>query len=229
MKESKKKCDLQRCMLCRQSQKHWLPAIDAARKSFQLKKGALLFEEGTPVTGMFFITHGLVKVHKKWGTEKELILRIAKDGDIVGHRGLGNDTIYPVSATVLETTEVCFVPLDFFISTLKVNPELLFKLMMFFAAELKESENRMRNLAHMTVKGRVANALLTLSNKFGLTAEGSIGVQLSRQDFASYTGSTYETFFRVMNELEEEGLVRTAGKQIFLLDTEKLAAYHSGL
>jgi CRP/FNR family transcriptional regulator len=62
--------------------------------------------------------------------------------------------VYPVSGTALEPTDVCFVDLDFFNSTLKVNQELLFALMMFFAAELKESEKRMRNLAHMPVKGR---------------------------------------------------------------------------
>jgi CRP/FNR family transcriptional regulator len=34
--------------------------------------------------------------------------------------------------------------------------------MMFFAEELKVSERRMRNLAHMPVKGRVAQAILSL-------------------------------------------------------------------
>lgn len=222
MKEHKKNCDLHSCVLCRQCQPAWLPAIDAARKHYQYKKGELLFEEGKEVTGMFFITQGLVKVHKQWGEEKELIIRIAGNGDIVGHRGLGNDTIYPVSATALETTDVCYVPLDFFMSTLKTNSELLLELMLFFAAELKESENRMRNLAHMTVKGRVANALLTLQKKFGTSPDGALSIQLSRQDFASYTGSTYETFFRVMNELTEEGMVRVEGKRILLVNAERL-------
>ena len=102
------------------------------------------------MTGMYFINTGLVKVHKHWNNDKELILRIAKNGDIVGHRGLGSDTIYPVSGTALASTDVCYVDLDFFNSTLKVNPDFLYQLMMFFASELKESEKRMRNLAHMS-------------------------------------------------------------------------------
>jgi CRP-like cAMP-binding protein len=225
MKENKTKCDLQSCVLCRQSQPAWLPAIDAARKNYHFKKGEQLFTEGSAVTGMYFITHGLVKVHKQWGEEKELILRIAADGDILGHRGLGTDTIYPVSATALEESDICYVPLDFFMSTLKTNHELTLELLLFFAAELKESEHRMRNLAHMTVKGRVANALLTLQKKFGTQPDGSLSIQLSRQDFASYTGSTYETFFRVMNELAEEGLVRSEGKRIYLLKELGLKEY----
>ena len=48
----------------------------------------MLFTEGNDLKGMYFINKGLVKVHKKWGDDKELILRIARDGDIVGHKGL---------------------------------------------------------------------------------------------------------------------------------------------
>ena len=214
MKQNKKKCDLQSCLLCRQCMKDWLPVVDANRKTYHFKKGELLFREGEDMTGMYFINTGLVKVHKKWSDDKELILRLAKNGDIVGHRGLGTDTIYPVSGTALEPTDVCYVDLDFFISTLKVNPDFLYQLMMFFASELKESEKRMRNLAHMTVKGRIANALLFLKNKFGVTAQGSIDLLLSRQDLASYTGTTYETLFRVMNELSEEKAISVEGKNI---------------
>ena len=174
---------------------------------------------------MYFIDKGLVKVHKKWGDDKELILRIARDGDIVGHRGLGADLNYPVSGTALEPTDICFVDLDFFNSTLRINQDLLFRLMMFFAAELKESEKRMRNLAHMTVKGRIANALLFLKNKFGVTTEGSIDLLLSRQDLASYTGTTYETLFRVMNELAGENAISMNGKSIAVISEDILLHY----
>jgi len=171
---------------------------------------------------MYFIYTGLVKVHKKWSEDKELILRFAKQGAIVGHRGLGKDTIYPVSATALAATDVCFIDLDFFIATLKVNPEYLFELMMFFAAELKESEKKMRNLAHMNSKGRICQSLLTLQDKFGINENGSINIDVSRQDLASYSGTTYETLFKMLNELAEENILKFDNKKISILDYNKL-------
>jgi CRP/FNR family transcriptional regulator len=212
-------------MLCRQCLKERLPAIDVNRKSLHFKKGELVFREGETLTGMYFIETGLVKVHKKWGADKELIVRIAKDGDIVGHRGLGTDTIYPVSATALEAADICFIELEFFNSTLKVNPGFLYQLMLFFAAELKESEKRMRNLAHMTVKGRIANALLFLEQKFSSNADGFINLVLSRQDLASYTGTTYETLFRTLNELVAEAAIKSDGKKIAVLRKDLLLEY----
>ena len=225
MKQNRKKCDLRSCLLCTQCLTDWLPAIDSHRQSLHFKKNAILFGEGKEVKGMFFIEKGLVKVHKKWGTEKELILRIAKSGDIVGHRGLGSDLVYPVSATALEPTDVCFISLEFFNQTLKVNHDFLYQLLMFFAAELKESERRMRNLAHMPVKSRVAGALLTLRKKFGVDSAGNINISLSRQDLASYIGATYETIFRFINELANEGAILVQGKNIAIVSEEMLRGY----
>ena len=227
MKPNKKGCDLKSCFLCRLCTKEWLPAIDVHRKSFHVNKGELLFAEGAELTGIYFIYKGTFKVHKKWTDDKELIVRLAKSGAILGHRGLGNDAYYPVSATALEASEVCFIDLNFFEATMKVNYQFLYELMMFFAGELKESEKKMRNLAHMPVKGRIALALLSLKTKFGVNGEGFIDITMSRQDLASYTGTTYETVFRIMNELVQEGSVVLSGKNVSITDMEKLNA-HAG-
>jgi CRP-like cAMP-binding protein len=212
MRKNKNDCDLKSCILCKQCLPEWLPAMESNRKNFNFRKGDLLFSEGEPVKGMFFLYSGKVKVHKKWGDDKELIVRLAKKGDIVGHRGIGGDTYYPVSATALESVTVCFIDLDFFQSTLKVNQGFLYELMMFYARELKESENNMRNLAHMPVKNRVANILLQLQSKFGKNSEGYIDISLSKQDLCSIAGAAYETVFRVVKELKDEEILDEDGK-----------------
>jgi CRP/FNR family transcriptional regulator len=211
--------------MCKTSLKEWLPAIDSNRKRYQLKKGELLFKEGDKVTGIYFVYTGTVKVHKQWGNDKELIVRFAKKGDIVGHRGLGTNTVFPISATALEPVTACFIELDFFNTTLRINEEFLFRLMLFFADELQESERKMRNLAHMSVKGRVAQALITLKEKFGFTKEGFINIVLSRQDLASYAGTTYETVFRIINELIQDESIKISGKHISIVNFEKLQDY----
>jgi CRP-like cAMP-binding protein len=221
MKKSKTVCDLQSCFFCRLCLKEWLPAIDGNRQNFHFRKGETLFAEGDEVTGIYFVYSGKVKVHKKWG-DKELIVRFANQGAVVGHRGLGNNSIYPVSATAIEPVTVCFIDLHFFLTTLRVNHEFTFQLMMFFAEELQVSERKMRNLAHMPVKGRVAQALLTLQERFGVTGEGFIDIVLSRQDLASFAGTTYETVFRIMNELIQDNIISVSAKNIQIINTEKL-------
>jgi CRP-like cAMP-binding protein len=215
-------CDLNSCFLCRSCLADWLPAVGAHKKNIEVKKGQLLFKEGDPVTGIYFVYKGNLKVHKKWDKEKELILRFAKSGDIVGHLGLGNHTTYPVSATAIDNVTVCYVDMPFFESTLNVNHQLAIKMMRFFANELQESEKRMRNLAHMSVKGRVAQALISLKNQFGLNEQGFVDIELTRQDLASFTGAVYESLFRTINDFTEKDLINITGKNIAIKNEEML-------
>jgi CRP/FNR family transcriptional regulator len=225
MKKRNHSCDGKSCFLCQRCLPHWLPAVEAQRRNLHFKKGETIFNEGEEVQGIYFVYDGTVKVHKKWGTEKELIIRFAQKGDIFGHRGLGHDPHYPISATAITPVEVCYVGLDFFQTSLKVNQDLMYGLLLFFADELQESERKMRNLAHMQVRGRVAQALLSLQQKFGVSPEGHIGITLSRQDLASFVGATYETVFRIINELAAGQLITVDGKNIILRDTQKLDDY----
>ena len=131
-------------------------------------------------------------------------------------------THYPISATALEAGVICYIDMEFFEATLKVNPQFTYQLMLFFADELQEAERKMRNLAHMPVKGRVAQALISLKDQFGTNPDGHIDVELTRQDLASYAGATYETVFRVVNELIQEKLINTNGKKISIINYDKL-------
>ena len=226
MKKSKHDCDLQSCFFCKGCMPEWLPAIDANRKTFEVKKGEVIFTEGEKVTGIYFVNSGKIKVHKKWDDDKELILRFANQGAIVGHRGLSTfNDIYPVSGTAIEPSRVCFIDIEFFRSSLKVNNDFTFNLMMFFADEFQLSEKKMRNLAHMSVKGRVAQSLLTLQEKFGTTKDGYLDITISRQDLASFSGTTYETVFRILNELTEDKAIQIAEKKILINNINKLKSY----
>lgn len=223
MKKSKQQCDLTSCYMCRTCMADWKPAISANKVTRLYKKGDLIFKEGDPVKGIYFINSGIVKVHKQWEENKELIIRFAVKGDILGHRGIGKEPAYPIGATVLQEAKVCFVDLHFFMSTLKVNPEFSFQLLMFLAAELQESEKRMSHLAHMPVKGRIALSLLSLKDKFGTDEEGFISYPISRQDLSAFSGTIYETVYKFLNELIEEKVIETQDKRIRILEESKLA------
>lgn len=218
MKESRNACDLKSCYLCRNSVDDWIPAIAASKKNFVVKKSHKIFSEGDAVTGMYFIYSGKVKVHKRWDDDKEIIVRFAQAGDIIGTMGLGDEAVYPVSATAIESTVVCFIELSFFESSLKVNPQLTYALMKFFANQLQDSEKRMRNLVHMPVKERIALALLTLKKQFGETEEGAVNIELTRQDLSSFAAVSYETLFKVTNEFIQNSLIAVNGKSISILN-----------
>lgn len=218
-------CGLDDCFLCRHCTPEWKELIAIKKSTFVVKKGKPIFQIGEKVEGIFFIYSGAAKIHAPWGDDKELIIRFATAGDIAGHRGLMSQTTYPVSATALEDTTVCFISNDFLEASLKANPSLTYTLMHFYATELQKAEHRMRNLTHQEVKGRIADALLDISRTFGKNPDQFLAVTLTRQDIASYAGTTYETVFKFFTELIEKKIITTEGKNIKINQPATLAAY----
>lgn len=222
MKETKNLCDLKSCFICKLCLPDWMPAVSAHKKNYMVKKGQQIFKEGDVVSGIYFVIQGKVKVHKRWDAEKEVIIRFAQEGDILGHLGLGDVPVYPMSATALEPVVVCYLEMPFFKSTLAFNFQVVNELLRFFANELQDSERRMRNLVHMSVKARIAQSFITLKKQFGIDEDGYVGIELSRQDMASFSGSSYETLFKVINEFTTQKIIQFTGRRIKIVKEKKL-------
>lgn len=226
MKIEKGHYDATQSFIYRKCLKEWWPALDTNRKIIHYKKGENLFIEGDIVEGVYFMLKGVVKVHKQWTDDKELIIRFAAEDDILGHRGLStHSNTYPITATALSDVVIIFLTLDFFRTTLIVNTSFMYDFMMFFADELMLSEQRMRNLAHMQVKGRLATFLMVIEKKFGKSEDGFIRFAVTKQDMAAYTGAAYETVYKLLNEFVESDYIKTDGKRIKILNQNALNSF----
>lgn len=222
MKTCRTTCNLNTCFLCNHCLPEWLAAIDAHRINYTAKKGEQIFKEGDPANGIYFVYQGVVKVHKRWDQEKDLIIRFAKTGDMLGHLGLGAEPVFPVTATAMEAVTLCYLEMSFFDATLKTNTEFMYKLLRFFANELQKTEKRMRDLAHMSVKARIAQAFLSLQEQFGADEKGKIHLDITKQDISSYAGVSYETLFKVGQEFSRLNIIDFQGKSVSILNRDML-------
>lgn len=222
-------CDLRSCFLCSNCMPEWRALIGLHKTTALHRKGKRIFSEGDAVEGMYFLLEGTAKIFMQWGEQKELIIRFANTGDPLGHRGTVAGSAYPVSATTLEESRICYVPNTFLETTLKTNAGFSNALLRVYAADLQKAEKRMRDLAHMDVGGRIALALLELKDIFGTGKDNFISVPLLRQDIASYAGTTYETVFKFFALLTKKKIISTSGKLIRINNEgalKKLVTYH---
>ncbi|MEO6357600.1 MAG: Crp/Fnr family transcriptional regulator [Ferruginibacter sp.] len=215
-------CNLSSCFLCSNCIPEWKEVIAVKKQTIYFKKGESVFKEGDKVNGIYFLYSGAVKVHKQWVDQKELIIRFIGAGDIMGHRGLAAGDIYPVSATALAASQICFITNSFLEVTLRADHNFTYRLMQFYLDELQKAEMRMRNLGLMEVKGRIAETLLEMQAVFGTNAEGYTTVPVTRQDIAAYAGTTYETVFKFLKTLTAAKIISTDGKSLKIRDENKL-------
>ncbi|OFY86806.1 MAG: hypothetical protein A3F72_21200 [Bacteroidetes bacterium RIFCSPLOWO2_12_FULL_35_15] len=201
----------------------WHPIIDHNQIILNKKKGELIFSTGEQVKGIYIIINGKVKVVSPSFNNEEHIHRLTGDGKILGHRGFSAQ-YYPISAIALTDLTIVFVPNEIFKILIKTNPSLSFYMIEFFAEDLRQSEERMKNLMYSDVKNRIAKVLLTLIDSFGYDEKelNKLSYSLSRKDFASMAGVTYETVIRTLKDFQDKKFIKLEGKEIFIINLNSL-------
>ncbi|MFQ6611225.1 MAG: Crp/Fnr family transcriptional regulator [Fidelibacterota bacterium] len=187
------------------------------------KKGQIIFFENQPVNGIYIINEGKVKLWKKGIYTHEQIIRFASDGDLMGYRACIDETNYALSATALDNVSICYIDKNTFFHTLKRNPVLHLELLKHYANNLRNIENRLRDMAEMNVREKVADALLIAINSFGLEQDGkTINVTLLRSDIASIAGTSTDQVIKTLSQFKKEGIISTSGKKIIIENSPAL-------
>ncbi len=221
-REKCKICAQKDCFLFRYCSPEWHGKLIERKECIRYSAHQQLIHEGSPVHGVYFIQSGKIKVYKEALRDKSQVVRLAKSGDILGYEVFGGEAQYPVSAITLAESLVCFIPSGLYLSLLKYNSELSIRVMFHYAEELRRTETRLRNMALMTVREKVADALLTISDTFGVSDDGALDVAITRKDIAEIAGTNSEQVSRYISEFKSEGILDTDGKKIMLLNPDGL-------
>ncbi|MEO9512091.1 MAG: Crp/Fnr family transcriptional regulator [Flavobacteriaceae bacterium] len=214
-------CGNERCLIKRNLKSELVSAFSISKNELHCKKGQQFIIEGAPVNGLFFVLKGKVKVIRTGLNGKEQIVRFAKEGEIIGHRGFGTEEYYPIGAIALENTILCYFSKDLLQEVLHTDPKFTYDLMLFYANELNKSEAKVKTLSQMTVRERVIDTLLYIHRKFG-QQDGYINIVLSRREYSDYAGTTEEQVIRILSQLKKEGLIIAKGKLIRIPDIKIL-------
>lgn len=202
----------------------WRKLMEQRTTVLHFAQGEQLFKEKQPADQLYIMRTGKAKVHSSFEPGSTRILRFARDGQVLGHRGIGMDFTYTVSATALTDCVVEMIPMPLFLEVLRANAGFSFHFMLFMAEELRRSEEQVKNLMNMTVLQRVAKALRATAECFGFDPDDAdlLAFTPSRQDLADYAGATYESTIRAVTELQKKKVIKTVGREIRILDLRKL-------
>lgn len=178
--------------------------------------------EGSLVNGLFFLCEGKAKVLKTGIHGREQILRLVKEGEIIGHRGFGTRKQYAISASTIDDSVLCHISHTILEKMLREIPDFTYDLMLFYAKELNTSESKVKAIAQMTVREKVIDTFLYIHRKFGTTVKGFLDINLSRKEIAAFAGTTDEQVTRTISALKKEGLIKVLGKRIEITDIASL-------
>ena len=186
-------------------------------------KGQVLFQEGHTPWGLFYIQSGKVKLYKYGSDGKEQIIRIAGAGEFVGYTALLNDMKYHVSASILEEAVLAFIPRQDFLDTFGRDTRIAQHFTHLLCRDLVETEQRLVAQSYQPVRGRLAQALLSLDRLYEQPdSDQECFIQLSRHDLASLLGTAKETVIRLLSEFKADQLITIQGQMISVLNPQGL-------
>lgn len=192
------------------------------KTSYVIKKGEPIFEEGEVINGIYCVKEGVSKLSKLSENGKDQIVKLAKPGELLGQRSMISDEPANLSAVALEDMEVCFIPKSEVMQFFTQNNQFSMNVMRTICDDLKEADDHMVNMAQKTVRQRLIETLIYLEETFGKNEDGSLHIQLSREELAGMIGTATESCIRLLSELNKSDYIELTGKKITLLDKNKL-------
>ena len=189
-----------------------------------LRKGQVLLRQGEPASAFFLMQRGYLKLTQLTPEGAEVIVRFVGPGDpVAGVAALG-EAPYPVTATACDAVDVLAWSRGQLADLLARYPQLKTNILREMTAHMDDALTRLRELATLDVRQRLAHTLLRLTVKSGAAGVAGLSVPhtLTRQELAELTGTTLFTVSRILTEWEGAGLVHSTRAHVAVMDAERL-------
>lgn len=194
--------------------KEELRKVTVCKRTLYYKKGDVIFNENEMLNGVYCVREGICKMSKLSANGKDHTVKLMGKGNLIGQRSIISGERTHLSAVAVNDIELCFIPKDQILNSIKSNQEFSFDVLQNLAQDLREAEDGLINMAQKTVRQRLAETLIYVGKTFGVNHDGFLSANLLREDYASIIGTATESTIRILSQFKKEGLISTKGKMI---------------
>ncbi|APC50179.1 Crp/Fnr family transcriptional regulator [Virgibacillus halodenitrificans] len=200
------------------------PIINLAKNRIY-RSGTHIFMQGDPLTNVYFIHKGLVKIYKTDIHGKEQIVNMLQPGDMFPHQGFFRQDDYPAHAEVTEDAVLIYIPIHSFENFLITHPEICIKLFRVLGDKIVDLQNRLQEkILHNTYE-QIILLLLRLAKNHGREVSDThtvIDTQFTNREMANMIGSSRETVSRTLTQLKKKDFIQTDKTGLLQINTEAL-------
>lgn len=181
----------------------------------KFSNGQTIYREGEAPHGLYFIKEGMVGLIHISSGGIESLLRVFGPCTFFGHRSFLANEPYHATAVALKDTTVWFIPAKEAQDIIETRPQLSHHFIKLMAKDLRNAENRLRDMSSKKVSGRIIEALLFLKHRHP-------NYQWTRREIGEFCGAKTETVSRVLGQLEKKGLIEKDGRDIHIVNEKGL-------
>ena len=202
-------------------------ANDLAHKlsSIRLSRGAVLFHEGDTGNQLYVVMSGKIKLGRTGATGRENLLEVMGPGQMFGELSVFDPGPRSTTATAVTAAELRCLEHDDLASWLSRYPQVAQGIMAQLARRLRHANDVVSDLVFSDVPGRVAKALVDLSDRFGEDRpEGTlVHHDLTQEELAHLVGASRETVNKALADFAARGWIRLEPRSVTILDMDRVS------
>jgi CRP/FNR family transcriptional regulator, cyclic AMP receptor protein len=194
--------------------------FDVARVH-HLKAGGVLFAAGDAGDGCYRLDKGLLKVMVTSTSGEERIVAILGPGAVVGELAMIDGMPRSASVVALRDSVLRFASREAYEKRVLAHPDTKHALLEILALRLRQADQELAAATFLSVKARVARALLELAGFVGKPSGPQrivLDEKISHADLAAMAGVARENASRVLSEWRRRNLVLTGISPRYVLN-----------
>jgi CRP/FNR family transcriptional regulator len=196
--------------------------------SVTFAKGQEIFGPGRGGGLVYIVRAGYVRLYKTLPDGRAINLGLLGPSTVFAQEDNYDGLSTGAAAEALVDSTLSIVEADDLAGLIAESPELASAVVAGMTRRLTELQTLVEHLLVRDTSVRLVTTLLTLAKGFGRpTADGltAISLPLTHQGLANMIGSNRVTVTRKLLELQDQGIVRSLGRNSIAVDPEKLRAY----
>ncbi len=186
------------------------------------KKNEVIYHKGDTPRYFRCLLEGKVKVYID-GTGGRQIVRLIKDMGFFAYRAAFAGEQFKTEASAFETSVICQIPFPVIWKLIETNSSLAIFFIKQLATMVGETDLLVISLTQKHIRGRLAESLLKLKDKYGMEEDGStLSIYLSREDLANLSNMTTSNAIRTLSAFASEKLIAIDGRKIKIIREDEL-------
>ncbi len=198
--------------------------VAAIARVKKLARQEVLFREGQPVEGMFFVLSGRMKIYKLGRDGKAHILHFIAPGQGFAEAAVFMEG-YPAYAEAMEKSEVLCLPKREFLHLLETAPAVSLAMIVAMSQHLKRFADQIEDLSLKDVPARLARWLLAVAEE---KKRDFWDLEITKTELAWQLGTVSETLSRTLRKFKEAGWIQVRGRFMKILDRDALTHAAAG-
>lgn len=194
-----------------------LQQVADASDSRALRRGDVIFEEGSEPDHLYVVESGRIAIASKSIDGRESVFALMERGALFGEMGLLDGLGRSAEARALEPSQILEIPYEPVRAAFDEDPQLLWGVVALLAGRLRSMDAALADSVFLDVTGRTAKRILELAGD-----QDEFTLPVTQEELAGMVGASRERVNKAIASFVRLGWLDQSDRRYAIKDREQL-------